>query len=114
MDVFSPSISLLGLDGFMLCAFLFYPQIETFQNNEKEFKAHMKTLREKFIELKQDSQREIAKMSEGRREVYQQLQTSKEEYECLKKVQREDMIKYQAEIAFLKQVRLYYWSIQHI
>lgn len=64
----------------------------------------MRILRDKFVELKQDSQREIAKMSEGRREVFQQLKTSKEEYECLKRVQKEDMIKYQAEIASLKQV----------
>ncbi len=67
----------------------------------------MKVLREKFMELKQDSQREIAKMSEARRENFLLLKTSKEEYDCLKRVQKEDMVKYQAEIAALKQVKQY-------
>ena len=66
----------------------------------------MKVVRDKFVELKQDTQKEIAKMNEGRRDVFLQLKTSKEEYECLKRVQHDDMIKYQAEIASLKQVIL--------
>jgi len=87
-------------------------QIETFQGNEKDFKSQMKIVRDKFTELKQDTQREIAKMSEGRRDVFQHLNTSKEEYECLKKVQHDDMIKYQAEIASLKQVILHFSPIR--
>ena len=59
----------------------------------------MKILKDKFTELKLDSQREIAKMSDVRR-----LHRAREEYDCLKVVQMEDMAKYQAEIADLKQV----------
>lgn len=64
----------------------------------------MRILRDKFTELKQDSQREIARMSEDRREIHQLLQVAREEYDCLKVVQAEDMTKYQAEIADLRQV----------
>lgn len=74
----------------------------------------MRILNDKFMELKQESQREIARMSDDRR-----LQRAREEYDCLKVVQMEDMAKYQAEIAELKQVakeftKLWLLTHQHV
>ena len=61
-------------------------------------------LRDKFTEIKQDTQREIVRMSEDRRNIYQQLEGTKEEYNILKIVQGEDMATYQAQLADMKQV----------
>ena len=60
----------------------------------------MRFVSDRFTELKLDSQREIFRMSDDQR-----LLRAREEYECLKVVQMEDMTKYQAEITDLKQVR---------
>ncbi len=43
-------------------------------------------------------------MSEDRRNIYQQLEGTKEEYNILKIVQGEDMATYQAQLADMKQV----------
>ena len=79
-------------------------QIENFQSNEVELKSQQRILRDKFTEIKHDAQREIAKMSEDRREVFQQLGRSREEYDYLKAIQSSSVTDYQAQLADLKQV----------
>ena len=79
-------------------------QIETFQNVEQELKNQLRILKDKFTELKHDTQREIARMSEDRRDLYQQIHRSKEEYDYLKTIQNSSVMDYQAQLADLKQV----------
>ena len=67
-------------------------------------KAQQRILKDKFTEIKHDTQREIAKMSEDRRQVYQQLEVLREEYDCLKAIQNSCVTDYQAQMADLKQV----------
>lgn len=67
-------------------------------------------LKDKFTEIKQDTQKEIAKMNEERRLVFQQLESTREEYNCLKTVQSTDVAAYQAELVSLKQVRRLVWQ----
>ena len=67
-------------------------------------KNQQRILRDKFTEIKHDTQREIAKMSEDRRQVYQQLEILREEYDCLKAIQSSCVTDYQAQLADLKQV----------
>lgn len=82
-------------------------QIETFQSNEVELKSQQRILRDKFTEIKHDAQREIAKMSEDRRGVFQQLERSREEYDYLKAIQSSSVTDYQTQLADLKQVHTY-------
>lgn len=67
-------------------------------------KSQQRILKDKFTEIKHDTQRELVKMSEDRRDVYQQLDRTKEEYDCLKAIQDTFVTDYQAQIADLKQV----------
>ena len=62
-------------------------------------------MKDKFTEIKHDTQREIAKMSEDGREVYQQLERSREEFDYMKAIQSSCVTDYQAQLADLKQVR---------
>lgn len=69
-------------------------------------KAQQRILRDKFTEIRHDTQREIVKMSEDRREVFQQWERSRESYEYLKAIQSSSVTDYQAQLADLKQVKL--------
>ena len=69
-------------------------------------KNQIRVIKDKFTEIKQDAQKEIVRMSEDRRDIYQQLETTREEYKCLKEVQSNDMAEYQAKVAGLSQVNL--------
>lgn len=80
-------------------------QIENFQSNENDLKSQQRILKDKFTEIKHDTQREIAKMSEDRREVYQQLERSREEFDYMKAIQSSCVTDYQAQLADLKQVQ---------
>lgn len=73
-------------------------------SNEKELQNSLRLLKDKFKEIKQDTQREIAKMNEDRRVIYQQLERTREEYDCLKAIQNSCVTDYQAQLADMKQV----------
>jgi hypothetical protein len=64
-------------------------------------------VKDKFTEIKHDTQREIARMNEERRGLIQQLKTAKEDSDYMKAIQNSCVTDYQAQMADLRQVRMY-------
>ena len=56
-------------------------QIEAFQNREQELKKQLQIIRDEFTEQKHDAQREIARMYEDRKVLYQQIRMSNTKYQ---------------------------------
>ena len=68
-------------------------------------KSQQRILKDRFTEIKQDTQREIAKMSEDRRDMCQQLERGREEFAYMKAIQNSCVTDYQAQLADQKQVK---------
>lgn len=60
--------------------------------------------KDKFTELKHDTQTEIARLTEERMELRKQLEAAREEYDCLKVLQAQQMADYQDTISSERQV----------
>ena len=61
-------------------------------------KGQLKTLQDKFTELKHGTQREIVRMNENTKDIYMQFQRAQEEYDYLKAIQDSSVTDYQAQI----------------
>ncbi len=66
----------------------------------------MRSLKEKFTEVKHDAQREVARFSDERVKLYSQIEHSREEYDCLKVLQSQNMSEYQNKLSEEATVRL--------
>ena len=60
--------------------------------------------KDKFTELKHDTQTEIARLTEERMELRKQLEAAREEYDCLKVLQAQQMTDYQETISSEREV----------
>ena len=81
-------------------------QIEKFKAEEKEITQQMRIMSDKFTEIKIDTQKEIARLMQERANLYQQIETTREEYECLKVVQATGITDYQAQLSHASKVHV--------
>lgn len=58
----------------------------------------MRIMSDKFTEIKIDTQKEIARLVQERANLFHQIETVREEYECLKVVQATGITDYQAQL----------------
>lgn len=74
-----------------------YPhvQLDGFREMEKRVRQDVRKRKDNFTELKQDTQMEIARLTEDKRESQRQLEAAREEYDCLKVLQTQQMTEYQ-------------------
>lgn len=66
-------------------------QIEAFQGNEHEVKQQLSVVKDKFTEITQDTQKEIARFTIERSKLHQQRESAQEEYDCLKVLHKQEM-----------------------
>jgi hypothetical protein len=60
---------------------------------------------DKFTEIKIDTQKEIARLVQERANLYHQIETVREEYECLKVVQATGITDYQVQLDHASKVK---------
>ncbi|XP_064392393.1 rab GTPase-binding effector protein 1-like [Halichondria panicea] len=70
-------------------------KMETFRETDKKVRQEVRRRKDNFTELKHDTQLEIARLTEDKRESYRQLESAREEYDCLKVLQSQQMLDYQ-------------------
>ena len=73
-------------------------QIDKFKAEEAEITQQMRIMSDKFTEIKVDTQKEIVRLVQERANLYHQIETVREEYECLKVVQATGITDYQAQL----------------
>ena len=81
-----------------------YLQVEHFQVGIQTQQAKLKSLKEQYTQSKHEAQRDLAKFSDDRVNLYAQISSAQEEYDCLKVVQAEEAHKYAQHISEEKQV----------
>ena len=80
-------------------------QIDKCKVEEMEISQQLRILNDKFTEIKVDTQKEIARLVQERVQLYHQIETVREEYECLKVVQATGITDYQAQLEHASKVR---------
>ncbi len=73
--------------------------MEKFESHQRDLAQSLRSLREKFTEAKHDAQREVARFSDERVKLYGHLKQSREEYDCLKVLQGQNMADYQKQLS---------------
>ena len=73
-----------------------------------EITQQLRILSDKFTEIKVDTQKEIARLVQERVDLYHQIETTREEYDCLKVVQATGITDYQAQLNHASKV----WMLQ--
>ena len=73
-------------------------QIEKSRGEENQVSQQLRILSDRFKEIKMDTQKEIARLVQERANLYQQIESVREEYECLKVVQATGINDYQAQL----------------
>lgn len=69
-----------------------------------EISQHLRMASDKFTEIKVDTQKEIARLVQERANLYQQIESVREEYECLKAVQATGITDYKAQLSHASNV----------
>ena len=77
---------------------IFSLQIDKFKAEEAEITQQMRIMSDQFTEIKIDTQKEIARLVQERANLYHQIETVREEYECLKVVQATGITDYQVQL----------------
>ncbi len=85
--------------------------METFRETDKKVRQEVRRRKDNFTELKHDTQLEIARLTEDKRESYRQLESAREEYDCLKVLQSQQMLDYQHSFSKEKAVRHVYGHV---
>ena len=80
-------------------------QIDKFKAEEAEITQQMRIMSDKFTEIKIDTQKEIARLVQERAKLFHQIETVREEYECLKVVQATGITDYQVKLDHASKVR---------
>ena len=75
-------------------------KIEKFKTEEKEVTQQLRMLNDRFTEIKIDTQKEIARLVQERASLFHQIETVREEYECLKVVQATGINDYQDKLTY--------------
>ena len=78
--------------------------MDGFRETEKKVKQDVRKRKDFFTELKTDTQTEIARLTGDRNELRQQVESAREEYDCLKVVQSQQINDYQLTISAEKAV----------
>ncbi len=78
--------------------------METFRETEKKLRQDIKRRKDNFTELKYDTQEEIARLMEDKKEYRTQLESAREEYDCLKVLQSQQMSDFQQSLSVEKGV----------
>ncbi len=79
--------------------------MDTFRETDKKVRQDVRRRKDNFTELKHDTQLEIARLTEDKRESLRQLESAREEYDCLKALQSQQMLEFQHSISKEKAVR---------
>lgn len=77
-------------------------KLEQCSSKEKALTQSLKTLKEQFTEFKCDTQRDVTKFTDERIKLWEQIETCKEEYKCLKLVQSQNIEGYGQAVAELE------------
>lgn len=86
------------------CTLHKHTQMDTFCNTEKKLRQDIRRRKDNFTELKHDTQEEIARLMEDKKEYRTQLELAREEYDCLKVLQSQQMSDFQQSLSMEKVV----------
>ena len=81
-----------------------YLQVERFQAGTQTLQGSLRTVKEQYTDSKHEAQRELAKFSDERINLYSQISAAQDEYDCLKVLQAEEAETYALHLSKKKQV----------
>ena len=73
--------------------------MDGFRETEKKVKQEVRKRKDFFTELKTDTQAEITRLTVDRNALRRQMETAREEYDCLKVVQSQEIADHQLKIS---------------